>query len=110
LIRSAGAETAVDSLQQKIFFLKTSQKNNRLLDELKGVKGGVIVFADSKESCVRLGRLLAHHDFASEFVHGDMNPGHRNRVLREFRQQQIAILVTTDLLARGLDVPTWMPS
>lgn len=105
LIRSQRAEMAVETLKQKVYFLTTSQKNNRLLDELKVMKGGVIVFANSQEACVAIGRLLAHRGFSSEFVHGDMNPGHRNRVLREFRQQQIQILVTTDLLARGLDIP-----
>ena len=112
LIRTEGAEKAVLSLQQKVFFLKTAQKNHRLFDELKSMDGGVLIFADSQERCVELGRLLGHHKFSSEFVHGDMNPGHRNRVLREFREQKIAILVTTDLLARGLDVPhlNWVVS
>jgi superfamily II DNA/RNA helicase len=104
LIRSAAAERPVESLTQKVYFLSPSQKNNRLLDEVKKMKGGVIIFTDSMESCVSIGRLLEHHKFSSDFVHGDMNPGHRNRVLREFRQEQIQILVTTDLLARGIDV------
>jgi len=105
-IRSSAAGTPVATLSQKVFFLKPGQKQNRLLDELKGLKGGVIIFADSQEGCVALGRLLDHHGFASEFVHGNMNSGHRNRVLREFRQERTQILVTTDLFARGLDVPT----
>ncbi len=105
LVRSEGAEMPVASLQQKIFFLTWPQKNLRLLDEIKSMKGGVIVFADSQEHCMDVGRLLEHHRFSSDFVHGDMNPGHRNRVLREFREEKIQILVTTDLLARGLDVP-----
>jgi superfamily II DNA/RNA helicase len=105
-IRSAAAGAPVATLSQKVFFLKPGQKQNRLLDELKGLKGGVIIFADSQESCVALGRLLGHHGFSSEFVHGNMNPGHRNRVLREFREEKIKIMVTTDLFARGLDVPT----
>ena len=105
LIRSKAAETPVATLEQKVFFLTVTQKQNRLLDELKRMKEGVILFADSQESCVSLGRLLEHHNFSSDFMHGDMNPGHRNRVLREFREEKIQILVTTDLLARGLDVP-----
>jgi superfamily II DNA/RNA helicase len=105
LIKSAAAETPVATLQQTVYFMSPSQKNHRLLDELKHMKGGIIVFADSLESCVAVGRLLAHHEFSSDFMHGDMNPGHRNRVLREFREEKIQILVTTDLLARGLDVP-----
>lgn len=105
VIRAAGAELPVEQLQQKVFFLTKGQKQNRLIDELKGLKSSVLIFADSKESCVALGRLLGHHGFSSDFVHGDMNPGHRNRVLREFREGQIQVLVTTDLLARGLDIP-----
>ncbi len=104
LIRSTASETPVSTLAQKVFFLSVTQKQNRLVDELKSMKGGVIVFADSKENCVSLGRILKHHEFSADFIHGDMNPGHRNRVLSEFRGQRIQILVTTDLLSRGLDV------
>ena len=105
LIRSERAEKPVSTLRQKVYFMMWAQKNNRLLDELKTMKSGVIIFADSQENCVSIGRLLDHHEFSSDFVHGDMNPGHRNRILREFREGQIQILVTTDLLARGIDVP-----
>ncbi len=104
LIRSQSAEMPVATLEQTVFFLTAPQKLNRLSDELKSMKGGVIIFADSKESCVTLGRALTHLKFSADFIHGDMNPGHRNRVLSEFRDQRIQILVTTDLLARGLDV------
>jgi len=106
VIRSKSAGTPVLTLSQKVFFLSPAQKERRLLDELRSISGGVIIFADSQESCVALGRLLGHHQFSSEFIHGKMNPGHRNRVLREFREEKIQILVTTDMLARGLDVPT----
>jgi ATP-dependent RNA helicase RhlE len=105
LIKSRAAETPVSSLEQKVFFLTQAQKNNRLIDELKHMKEGVIIFADSQENCVSIGRFLEHRGLSSDFVHGEMNPGHRNRVLREFREKKIQIMVTTDLLARGLDVP-----
>lgn len=105
-IRSDAAGAPVATLQQKVYFLNQTQKERRLTDELRKTKDGVIVFCESQESAVAVGRFLAHHEFSSEFVHGDMNPGHRNRVLREFREQKFQILVTTDILARGLDVPT----
>jgi superfamily II DNA/RNA helicase len=104
LIKSAGAGSAVETLAQTVLFLSNAQKSKRLLDAVKKMQGGVIIFADSKENCVTIGRLLEHHEFSSDFVHGDMNPGHRNRVLREFREEKIQILITTDLLARGIDV------
>jgi superfamily II DNA/RNA helicase len=106
MIRSTAAGAPVETLNQKVYFMKAGQKENQLLDEVRKAKGGVIVFSDNQEGCVALGRLLAHHQFASEFVHGDMKPGHRNRILREFREGKIQIMVTTDLLARGLDEPS----
>lgn len=105
-IRASAVGAPVPTLTQKVYLLKAGQKQNRLVDELKKLDGGVIIFADSQESCVALGRFLDHHGFSTEFVHGNMNPGHRNRVLREFREEKIQIMVTTDLFARGLDVPT----
>ncbi len=105
VIRSAGAERPVATLKQKVFFLTKGQKQNRLIDEIKNLKSSVLIFADSKESCVAIGRLLDNHGFSSDFVHGDMNSGHRNRILREFREGQLQVVVTTDLLARGLDIP-----
>lgn len=105
-IRSQSVGAPVATLSQKVYFLSPSQKERRLLDELRRIKDGTIIFCESQESCVAVGRLLGHHEFSSEFVHGDMNPGHRNRVLREFREQKFQILVTTDILARGLDVPS----
>jgi superfamily II DNA/RNA helicase len=105
MIRSEGAETPVESLHQKVYFMTKGQKQNRLIDELKGLKNSVLIFADSKESCVAIGRLLGHHGFSSDFVHGDMNSGHRTRILREFREGKLQVVVTTDLLARGLDIP-----
>lgn len=104
MIRSSAAEKPVSTLKQKVFFLTEPQKNNRLMDELKRMKGSIMIFADSQQNCVSVGRFLTHHELSCNFVHGDMNPGHRNRVLREFREQKIQILVTTDLLARGLDI------
>jgi ATP-dependent RNA helicase RhlE len=106
IIRSQSVGAPVATLSQKVFFLTASQKERRLLDELRRIKEGTIVFCESQESCVAVGRLLGHHEFSSDFVHGDMKPGHRNRVLREFREQKFQILVTTDILARGLDVPS----
>jgi ATP-dependent RNA helicase RhlE len=104
LIRATAAEKPVDTLSQRVLFMTTAQKDHRLLDEVRKMQGGVIIFAGSTEHCVLLGRLLKHHEISSDFVHGDMNPGHRNRVLREFHQERFQVLVTSDLLARGIDV------
>lgn len=103
-VQPENTETPVSTLKQRVYFLSKAQKNNRLLDELKATKEGVIVFADSQESCTEISRFLTHHQFKNDFIHGDMNAGHRNRVIREFREKRFSVLVSTDLLARGLDI------
>ncbi len=105
MIRSAAAETPVSTLAQRVLFLTAAQKNNRLVDELAKIKGSVLIFTESKESCVAVGRFLTDRGLSCDFVHGDMNPGHRNRVVREFREKQIQVMIATDLHSRGLDIP-----
>ena len=39
-----------------------------------------------------------------EFQHGDMDQKERDVIMREFRSGSSRVLITTDLLARGIDV------
>lgn len=105
LIRSEKAEKPVESLKQRVLFLDRNEKNDRLLDELNGTKGGVIVFCQNQGGCERTGQYLKEYGFKTDLIHAGLTQGHRNRVVRQFREGEIRVLVTTDLLARGLDVP-----
>jgi len=105
LIKSNAAERPTAALRQKLFFIDEGMKNDCLSEELKKIKGPVIVFAGNQISCEKLGEHLQENNYSCDLIHGGLNPGHRQRVLREFREQKIQIMITTDLLARGLDVP-----
>jgi superfamily II DNA/RNA helicase len=105
MIRSEQAEAPVESLKQKVIFLDRTMKNDRLLDELNATRGGVIVFTGSQESCENVGEYLKSYGFDTDLIHGGLSQGQRNRVVRAFREGEIRIMVATDLLARGLDVP-----
>lgn len=104
LVRTEKSEKAVSSLKQKIVFLERKDKDKQLLAEIDAVKNGILIFAGSQQSCERLGSFLNSEGCGGEIIHGDLTQGHRGRVLREFRQQKIKVLVATDLLARGLDI------
>ncbi len=105
MIRSERAEKPVESLKQRVLFLDRSEKNDRLLDELNKTKGGVIVFCQNQGGCERTGQYLKEYGFKTDLIHAGLTQGHRNRVVKNFREGEIRVLVTTDLLARGLDVP-----
>ena len=104
MIRSENAEKPVEGLKQTVLFLDKSEKNDRLLDELNKTKGGVIVFCQNQGGCERTGQYLKEYGYATDLIHAGLTQGHRNRVVRQFREGTIRVLVTTDLLARGIDV------
>jgi ATP-dependent RNA helicase RhlE len=105
MIRSAQAESPVTALKQRVLFIDKFKKNDRLLDELNATKGGVIVFTGNQGSCERMGQYLKDYGYDTDLIHGGLSQGHRNRVIRNFRDGQIRVLVATDLIARGIDVP-----
>jgi superfamily II DNA/RNA helicase len=105
MIRVGDAEAPVTELTQKVLYISRDKKNDRLLDELNATMGGVIVFCGNQGRCEETAEYLKSYGFNSDLIHGDLTQGHRNRVIREFRAGEIRIVVATDLLARGLDVP-----
>lgn len=105
MIRSEQAEAPVSSLKQKVLFLGKEQKHDRLLDEVNASEGGIIVFCGSRASCEDVTEYLKDYGVPVGMVHGDLTQGNRNRVVREFREGELRVLVATDLLARGIDVP-----
>ncbi len=105
ILRTEKAEKPVQGLKQTVLFLNRDVKNDRLLDELNLTKGSVMVFTGDQETCERVGEYLKSYGFAVGFIHGGLSQGQRNRVVRDFRSGTLRVLVTTDLLARGLDIP-----
>ena len=105
VIRSTGAENPVAGLSQRVVRLSKGSKNERLLIELKEMPGRAIVFAATQEAAERIHDHLRRNGITSEALHGQMVQGHRARAMRDFRDGKSRVLVTTDLLARGLDVP-----
>lgn len=47
---------------------------------------------------------MKEKDFVVSNIHGGMEPEQRNEVMREFREGATRILISTDLMARGIDV------
>eukprot|EP00957_Ditylum_brightwellii_P207322 15352468-Ditylum_brightwellii.AAC.1 len=47
---------------------------------------------------------MERRDFTVSCLHGDMDGPERNIILREFRSGSSRVLITTDLLARGIDI------
>ncbi len=64
-----------------------------------------IVFCNHRESVERTSAYLADKGIINEFYHGGMEQQERDSALCKFRNGTVDCLVTTDLAARGLDIP-----
>ena len=63
-----------------------------------------IIFCNRKRDVDVLTDSLKRHGFHAATLHGDMTQTMRNQTLDEFKQGKLAILVASDVAARGLDV------
>lgn len=79
------------------------QTLSRLLHHVKGEPA--IVFVSHRESVERVGTWLASEGFFGVTYHGGMEQDARERALYLFRSGAANVLVSTDLAARGLDIP-----
>jgi ATP-dependent RNA helicase RhlE len=65
----------------------------------------VLVFTRTKHGADKLSKKLFKRGFKSDSIHGDKPQNRRQRALKMFRENNINILVATDVAARGLDIP-----
>eukprot|EP00960_Hanusia_phi_P003096 91664-Hanusia_phi.AAC.1 len=63
-----------------------------------------IVFANTKLEAVELANELTRTSIKVDVLHGDLPQFQRNRVLRMLREDDISVLVATDVASRGIDV------
>lgn len=63
-----------------------------------------IIFCKTKAAVNKLAKNLAINKFSSGAIHGSLTQGIRDRIMGQFREGHINILVATDLAARGIDV------
>ncbi len=64
----------------------------------------VLIFGRTKHGVEKLSRLLENKGFKAESIHGDKPQSKRQRALKSFKDNQVQILVATDVAARGLDI------
>ncbi|WP_196893299.1 DEAD/DEAH box helicase [Aureivirga marina] len=72
------------------------------LSSREGKQG--IIFCKTKAAVNKLAKNLAKHKFSSGAIHGSLTQGIRDRIMGQFRDGYIDILIATDLAARGIDV------
>jgi len=99
-------EVTLEGIQQ--FFVQVEQEGWKLdtlcdLYETLTISQSVI-FVNKRRKVEFLTEEMNKRNHTVSMLHGDMDQDDRQRIMREFRSGSSRVLITTDLLARGIDV------
>ncbi|MCH7734251.1 MAG: DEAD/DEAH box helicase [Chloroflexi bacterium] len=97
----------VDEVEQ--FYSEVAERDKtaavgEILDELEG-DAQVLVFCEMQVGVDRLVRQLQRHGYPISGLHGGMSQRDRDSVMRRFRDGSLLVLASTNLAARGIDIP-----
>lgn len=68
--------------------------------------GSSIIFVRTRKTADDLCRRLVNEGHKVTVLHGDLRPEDRDREIDNFRQRRTKVLITTNVLSRGIDIPT----
>lgn len=103
-IKTTTGETATN-VDQDIIRCRKDDKFEQLRDILtKNELKKVLIFSETKRDVEKLTKNLETSGFRADSIHGDKRQSQRQKALSRFKQDEIQILVATDVAARGLDI------
>ncbi len=96
-----------ENVEQNVITVKDNDQKIEILHDLllKEDFKKVLVFRKTKRGVESLSGALVKRGFRADSIHGDKSQGQRERALRRFSQDELQVLVATDVAARGLDIP-----
>ncbi len=98
-------QMAVAAIEQRYYLVNESDKTAALtrLFEVEPITSALI-FARTRAGSGDLANELTVRGFPAEVLNGDLSQEAREQVMSRFRQNQIKVMVATDVAARGLDI------
>ena len=103
---SVGSSHATASnVSQELVEIEDGDKFARLVQEIEGRDGSILVFIRTKYAADKMAVKLRKLGHAVASLHGDLRQNKRNQVIAGFRARKYRVLVATDVAARGLDIP-----
>jgi translation initiation factor 4A len=63
-----------------------------------------LIYCNTKSTVIQLAESIKEKDFTVSAMHEEMDLTQRDMIMKEFRTSSTRVLITTDLLARGIDL------
>lgn len=97
--------STVDSIEQSLFLVDKANKKYLLASLLRKPEVvNALVFTRTKHGADRVVRELGKAGIFAKAIHGDKSQNARQEALGQFKDGKIAVLVATDIAARGIDI------
>jgi ATP-dependent RNA helicase RhlE len=97
--------STAEIIEQQIYFVDKSDKRGLLYHLIRNENlSNVLVFVRTKHGADNVVKALKKHGVNAEAIHGDKSQTARQRVLDNFKNKEISVLVATDIAARGIDI------
>ncbi len=104
IVKTVTGRTAAN-VEQDIIRVNEKEKFARLKEVLiKHELKKVLIFSETKRGVDKLSKNLSASGFKADSIHGDKRQNQRQKALLRFKQNNVQILVATDVAARGLDI------
>jgi ATP-dependent RNA helicase RhlB len=106
LIRIEPDKMTVDRVTQVLYFPSTEEKIPLLMGLLRRIDARrTMVFVNTKRVAEVLERTLTANGFIAQALSGDVPQTKRLKMMRDFHNGEIAVLIATDVASRGLHIP-----
>lgn len=105
-IQLSPKDPVAQNIDHAVLFVEMDHKRfflERVIHENPEAK--ILVFVRTKVRAERVMKAMERVDISSLTIHGDKDQKERSKVLNEFRDGSIKLLIATDVTARGIDIP-----
>lgn len=100
-----GKNCASETVKQELLFTGNHEGKLMALQNLlnMGIEAPVLIFVEQKETAEKVFKKLIKNGINAECMHSQRNQGDRDNIVRMFREGKVLFIVTTELMARGVD-------
>jgi ATP-dependent RNA helicase RhlE len=97
--------STAEIIEQQVYFVDKENKRGLLYHLIRNQNlSNLLVFVRTKHGADNVVKALKKNGVNAEAIHGDKSQTARQRVLDQFKNKEISVLVATDIAARGIDI------
>ncbi len=106
IITVKNSELTLEGIEQKYVLMGEDVEKFSCLDDIftTGTVGQIVIFCSTKERVDYLVNYMREKSHTVDSIHGNMSQEERQTAMRNFRSGGSRVLISTDLIARGIDV------